>query len=58
MWHQQATDTFELSSFEKGPKNLVVIPDLAYYTHAINILGNLRKRNDLTYIQPELFAGL
>jgi len=47
-----------LSPFEKGPKDLDVIPGLAYYAYAINILGDLHGSFDLTYIQAKLLAGL
>lgn len=47
-----------LSSFEKGVKNADVIPGLAYYAYATDILGNLHGGNDLTYIQANLLAGL
>lgn len=47
-----------LSSFDKGVKNADVIPGLAYYAYATDILGNLHGGNDLTYIQANLLAGL
>ena len=47
-----------LSSFEKGPKNADVIPGLAYYAYATDIMGNLHGGNDLTHIQANLLAGL
>lgn len=47
-----------LSSFEKGLKNADVIPGLAYYAYATDILGNLHGGNELTYIQADLLAGL
>ena len=47
-----------LSSFEKGLKNADVIPGLAYYAYATDILGNLHGGNELTYIQANLLAGL
>jgi len=47
-----------LSSFEKGLKNADVIPGMAYYAYATDILGNLHGGNELTYIQANLLAGL
>lgn len=47
-----------LTSFEKGLKNADVIPGLAYYAYATDILGNLHGGNELTYIQANLLAGL
>ena len=47
-----------LSSFEKGLKNADVIPGLAYYAYATDIMGNLHGGNELTYIQANLLAGL
>ena len=47
-----------LSPSEKGPKNLDVIPGLAYYAYAVNILGDLQGTFDLTYVQAKLLAGL
>lgn len=47
-----------LSSFEKGLKNADVVPGMAYYAYATDILGNLHGGNELTYIQANLLAGL
>ncbi len=47
-----------ISALESGTKNVDVIPGLAYYAFATDILGNLHGGNDLTYIQANLLAGL
>ncbi|KZF20052.1 hypothetical protein L228DRAFT_270807 [Xylona heveae TC161] len=39
-------------------KNIDVIPGLAYYAYATDILGNLHGGNDLPHIQANLLAGL
>lgn len=39
-------------------KNLDVIPGLAYYAQATNILGNMFGAHDITYVQCCLLAGL
>ena len=41
-----------------GPRNVDVIPGLAYYAKATDILGNLFGLNDLTQVQAHLLAGL
>ena len=40
------------------PLNVDVIPGLAYYAKATDILGNLHGLNDLTHVQAHLLAGL
>ncbi|KAI4196114.1 MAG: hypothetical protein LQ350_006750 [Teloschistes chrysophthalmus] len=40
------------------PRNVDVIPGLAYYAKATDILGNLFGLNDLTQVQAHLLAGL
>ena len=39
-------------------KNADVIPGLAYFAHATDILGNLHGGNDLAHVQAHLLAGL
>ena len=39
-------------------KNADVIPGLAYFAHATDILGNLYGGNDLAHVQAHLLAGL
>lgn len=41
-----------------GPRNVDVIPGLAYYAKATDILGNVFGLNDLTQVQAHLLAGL
>ncbi len=43
---------------DSGLKNLDVVPGLAYYAYATDILGNLHGGNDLSHIQAHLLAGL
>ncbi|KAI9724738.1 MAG: hypothetical protein M1812_000013 [Candelaria pacifica] len=43
---------------DSGMKNVDVIPGLAYYAYATDILGNLHAGNDLSHIQAHLLAGL
>ncbi|KAL9123958.1 MAG: hypothetical protein Q9217_006666 [Psora testacea] len=49
-------------AFEAGVplhrKNLDVIPGLAYYAQATDILGNMTGSHDITYVQCCLLAGL
>ncbi|KAL1967833.1 hypothetical protein VTN77DRAFT_2522 [Rasamsonia byssochlamydoides] len=40
------------------PKNMDVIPGLAYYAYATDILGNLQGGNGLYHVQAALLAGL
>jgi hypothetical protein len=40
------------------PKNIDVIPGLAYYAYATDILGNLQGGNGLYHVQAALLAGL
>jgi hypothetical protein len=40
------------------PKNMEVIPGLAYYAYATDILGNLQGGNGLYHVQAALLAGL
>ncbi|KAL9614805.1 MAG: hypothetical protein Q9167_000715 [Letrouitia subvulpina] len=40
------------------PRNVDVIPGLAYYAKATDILGNLHGLNDLDQVQSHLLAGL
>ncbi|KAL8710852.1 MAG: hypothetical protein Q9220_004655 [cf. Caloplaca sp. 1 TL-2023] len=40
------------------PRNVDVIPGLAYYAKATDLLGNLFGLNDLTQVQAHLLAGL
>ena len=40
------------------PRNVDVIPGLAYYAKATDILGNLHGLNDLAHVQAHLLAGL
>ncbi|KAI9805323.1 MAG: hypothetical protein M1833_005776 [Piccolia ochrophora] len=41
-----------------GPLNIDVIPGLAYYAYATDILGNLHGGTDLSHVQAALLAGL
>lgn len=41
-----------------GARNVDVIPGLAYYAHATDILGNCHGGNDLAHVQANLLAGL
>lgn len=41
-----------------SPINADVIPGLAYYAHATDILGNLHGGNELPHVQAGLLAGL
>lgn len=41
-----------------GAKNANVIPGLAYYAQATDILGNCHGGNDLAHVQANLLAGL
>ncbi len=47
-----------LSSFEKGPKNADIIPGIAYYAYATEILGTTHGSVKLAYVQANLLAGL
>ncbi|KAI9787488.1 MAG: hypothetical protein M1839_000017 [Geoglossum umbratile] len=52
---------FEKKPFESRnvePRNVDVIPGLAYYTLATEILGSLNGGNDLPHVQAGLLAGL
>ena len=40
------------------PRNIDIIPGLAYYAPATDILGNLHGSNDLAHVQAYLLAGL
>lgn len=40
------------------PRNMDIIPGLAYYAYATDILGNLQGGNDLPHVQAALLAGL
>lgn len=50
----------EVSPADRGspPINADVIPGLAYYAYATDILGNLHGGNDLPHVQAGLLAGL
>ncbi|KAL8970058.1 MAG: hypothetical protein Q9183_001697 [Haloplaca sp. 2 TL-2023] len=53
------TSSPQLSAEEaSGPRNVDVIPGLAYYAKATDILGNVFGLNDLTQVQAHLLAGL
>ena len=41
-----------------GARNVDVIPGLAYYAQATDILGNCHGGNDLAHVQANLLAGL
>lgn len=41
-----------------NPRNMDIIPGLAYYAYATDILGNLQGGNDLPHVQAALLAGL
>lgn len=41
-----------------GTRNVDVIPGLAYYAQATDILGNCHGGNDLSHVQANLLAGL
>ncbi|KAI9675577.1 MAG: hypothetical protein M1817_000943 [Caeruleum heppii] len=41
-----------------APKNVDVVPGLAYYAAATEIIGNLLGGNDLSHVQAMLLAGL
>ena len=41
-----------------GQRNIEVIPGLAYYAKATDILGNCHGGNDLAHVQAHLLAGL
>ncbi|KAI9812570.1 MAG: hypothetical protein M1827_004559 [Pycnora praestabilis] len=43
---------------DDGLKNADVVPGLAYYAYATDILGNLHGGNELSHIQANLLAGL
>jgi hypothetical protein len=52
---------FEKKPFESRniePRNVDVVPGLAYYTIATEILGSLNGGNDLPHVQAGLLAGL
>jgi hypothetical protein len=49
---QPATDR------QGAEKNMEVIPGLAYYAYATDILGNVQGGNDLAHVQACLLAGL
>lgn len=40
------------------PRNIDILPGLAYYAPATDILGNLHGSNDLAHVQAYLLAGL
>lgn len=42
----------------QGQRNIEVIPGLAYYAKATDILGNCHGGNDLAHVQAHLLAGL
>ncbi|TKA64226.1 hypothetical protein B0A49_09967 [Cryomyces minteri] len=42
----------------RSPRNVDVVPGLAYFAYATDILGNLVGGNDLPYVQANLLAGL
>lgn len=44
--------------YQPGPRNVDVIPGLAYYAQATDILGNCNGGNDLSHVQASLLAGL
>ncbi|KAI9758858.1 MAG: hypothetical protein M1840_003741 [Geoglossum simile] len=53
--------TFEKKPFESRniePRNVDVVPGLAYYALATEILGGLNGGNDLPHVQAGLLAGL
>lgn len=41
-----------------GKRNVEIIPGLAYYAQATDIMGNLHGGNDLAHVQASLLAGL
>ena len=43
---------------QPGVRNVDVIPGLAYYAQATDILGNCNGGNDLSHVQANLLAGL
>lgn len=48
-------------AFEKrdlGPKNIDIVPGMAYYAKAAEILGDQGDSNDLVHAQMFLLAGL
>lgn len=50
-WHPEGSEF-------SHPKNMDVIPGLAYYAYATDILGNLQGGNSLAHVQAALLAGL
>ncbi|KAI9710171.1 MAG: hypothetical protein M1812_007502 [Candelaria pacifica] len=57
----QRTSVDECTLFnvsDSSLKNADVVPGLAYYAYATNILGNLHGGNDLSHVQAHLLAGL
>ena len=42
----------------RAPRNIDILPGLAYYAPATDILGNLHGSNDLAHVQAYLLAGL
>ena len=49
---------YSISTRAYGDRNLDVIPGLAYFAKATDILGNLKGGYDLPHIQANLMAGL
>jgi len=48
----------EEGSASSAPRNIDVIPGLAYYAKATDILGNVHGSNELANVQANLLAGL
>jgi hypothetical protein len=53
-----AADAPGAAAAQKGDRNVDVIPGLAYFTRALEIIAGLRAGNDLPQVQACLLAGL
>ncbi|KAL9093517.1 MAG: hypothetical protein Q9165_003912 [Trypethelium subeluteriae] len=54
-----STDVYVLNSLkDTGRKNVDIIPGLAYYAYATDILGNLQGGNDTSHAQAFILAAL
>lgn len=55
---RSSTEPFGCPPGPRPEKNVDVIPGLAYFARATDILGNLHGGNDLSHVQANLLAGL
>ncbi|KAL8733456.1 MAG: hypothetical protein Q9166_002082 [cf. Caloplaca sp. 2 TL-2023] len=55
---QTSSPRLVADDISEKPRNVDIIPGLAYYAKATDLLGNLFGLNDLTQVQAHLLAGL